>query len=358
MATNTIPPYNEQFFLNTVGPLIASRYKQAGRQVGDDAAWVVWPARIQYDIAAGMDPSASLAKHDVELCQALGLPVPFHPAPREWRGNMCGVRVPGIQAVPGGSSDATLVLSWFYDRYTSSDRASIRNVWKSRGITHIILSWPDSRAAGQTPAQFGATCDELIANGFYPCVFLCSKDYDPADVEGIGNNVAPVIPYLVEKVAMICVGWELSLWLSPAQVQQLIDNVCNIFVPAGSVVYVHFQSGYFAYQPDGGTTADFWNANVGKLIGILHQRDPNEDNGDQSQYQARITDCLVRFAGGYNFPSDSGFGHPFDFVACEITAMQQFNGQMDEATGNSWGQAAINTPPSGAVSVMGSGNGF
>ncbi len=59
-----------------------------------------------------------------------------------------------------------------------------------------------------------------------------------------------------------------------------------------------------------------------------------------------------------NFPTDSGFGHPFDFVALEITAQPQFNGQMSEAEGNSWGQTAITTPPVGRVIVQGSGNGL
>ena len=74
-------------------------------------------------------------------------------------------------------------------------------------------------------------------------------------------------------------------------------------------------------------------------------------------YQARITDCLERFAGGFGFPTDSGFGHPFDFVALEITAQPQFNGEMTEADGDLWGQTALQTPPCGSVSVMGSGNG-
>jgi hypothetical protein len=74
-------------------------------------------------------------------------------------------------------------------------------------------------------------------------------------------------------------------------------------------------------------------------------------------YQARITDCLQRFAGQFNFPTDSGFGHPFDFVALEITAQRQFNGQMTEVEGDSWGQTAITTRAVGAVQVMGTGNG-
>ena len=104
-------------------------------------------------------------------------------------------------------------------------------------------------------------------------------------------------------------------------------------------------------------TADFWKLNVGKLTGILRQRDPAEDGGHMDEYQARVKDCLDRFAGGYGFPTDSGFGHPFDDIELEITAQDQFNGNVDEATGDAWGRAALATPASGAVRVMGSGNG-
>ena len=280
---------------------------------------------------------------------------PFRNAPRYWRGNMCGVRVSGLPPVDGGAADPSLVLSWFIDRYILTDRLRIYTAWRTRGYTHALLSWPDSRAVGQPPAYFLSTCLELIADGFYPCVMLTSKAYDPPDVASILDGLRLVLPLLVGVVPLFCVGWELSLWLSPMQVQQLIDALPPQWLAqSGTLGYVHFQEGYFAYQLPGLTTADFWKANVGKLTGVLHQRDLS---WDQPMYQARITDCLQRFAGGFNFPADSGFGHPFDFVALEITAQPQFNGQMTEADGDAWGQVALTTPAIGDVRVQGSGNG-
>jgi hypothetical protein len=287
---------------------------------------------------------------------------PFQAAPRFWKANMCGSRLPGAPAVPGGASDPSLILSWFYDRYDAVLRAQIRALWHAKGLTHVLLSWPDSRAIGATPAAFQVTCQELIADGFYPCVMLSSKDYDPADPIAILAGLQPLWPLLVGLVPMFCVGWELSLWLSPTQVQALIDAMARtVQKQPGTFLYVHFQSGYFAYQLDGEDTGAFWERQVGNpplLTGILHQRDPNEDDGSQGEYQARITDCLVRFNGADNCPGDAGDGNPFDFVALEITASQQFNDGMSEADGNSWGQAAIATPPAGRVSVQGSGNGL
>jgi hypothetical protein len=290
-----------------------------------------------------------------------GAATPIRPvAPRIYRGNMCGIRVAGVEPVQGGSADPSLVLSWFYDRYSADSRAKIRAAWKARGDVDVLVSWPDSRGYGYSAAGFVQTCQELVAAGFLPCVFLSSKDYDPPDVSQILANIKPVLGPLIAAgvIPRASIGWELSIWLQPIQVQDLIDNLAPPLVAGGSKVYVHFQEGYFAFQEPGKTTADFWAQQIGKLTGILHQRDLT---WDKPMYQARIVDCLQRFAGGFNFPVDSGFGHPFDFIALEITAQPQFEQQMGEVEGDSWGTTALDTPassgPLGPVPVMGSGNG-
>ena len=285
---------------------------------------------------------------------------PFHAAPRVWKGNLCGVRVLGLPPVLGGAADPSLVLSWFYDRYRPDDRARIRAAWKMRGYLDVALSWPDSRSMGATPDDFLATCRELRRDGFRPCPMLCSKDFDSADVTLILASVHELVTKLVasKAVSRVCIGWELSLWLSPTQVQDLIDRLAPVFVAYGCKVYVHFQQGYLSFPQPDHDNASFWWKQVGKLTGVLHQRSLD---WDQPMYQARLVDCLQRFAGQFNMPADSGFGHPFDLVAFEITASPQFDGSMTEADGDAWGRVALDTPgvngPFGLVMVMGSGNG-
>jgi len=290
-------------------------------------------------------------------------PAPLLVAPREWSGNMCGVRVDGLPAVPGGAANPALVLSWFYDRYEPDARTIIRAAWKSRGYLDVLLSWPDSRAFEQSPQMFVGTCRELVADGFRPCVMLCSKDFDPPVTRDILAGLTDVLPLLVNEVPRVCIGWELSLWLAPKQVQDLIDAIAPRFTPSGCKVYVHFQEGYFAFSQEVGgrsVTADFWKLNVGKLTGILHQRElksVTKGLTPQQEYQARLVDCLRRFSGEFGFPSDNGFGAPFDIIALEITAAPQFNGQMTETQGDAWGDVALATPPVRSVRVMGAGNG-
>jgi hypothetical protein len=282
-------------------------------------------------------------------------------APREYRGNMCGVRVPGLPPVDGGADDPSLVLSWFYDRYGPSDRASIRAAWKSKGCVDVLLSWPDSRAVGFSAQGFAETCQELLGYGFRPCVFLCSKNYDPPDVLGILANIAPLLPLMPSITARACIGWELSLWLTPTQVQQLIDALAPPLVSEGIKVYVHFQEGYSSFQQPGGVFADFWNLQVGKLTGLLRQKILSQNPDQYRNDSGGIVDVLIRFAGNFGVNPDSGFGHPFDDIELEITAMTQFDGETTEAEGDALGTWAIETPaqsgPAGLVGVMGSGNG-
>lgn len=287
---------------------------------------------------------------------------PFRPAPRFWKGNMCGVRVPGLPPVDGGAADSSLVLSWFYDRYNDADRARIRQAWKARGLTHWLLSWADSRVFGRSPQQFAETCHELIDDGFYPCPWLSSKAYDPPDVPQVLRNIEPIMALVVGVLPLACIGGELNLWLNPTQVQELIDALCPAFTPAGTRMYVHFSEGYAAYQHDGGVFADFWNPNVGKLTGVLHQKVLAQSRNQYYYDSGGLVDILIRFAGNAGVVPDSGFGHPFDLVAMEIDAQDQFNGNDSEADGNALGTWAINCPPqsgpAGLVGVMGSGNGL
>jgi hypothetical protein len=360
-------PYNEDLSIDFGTGINAANdeyFALHGVHNNDGGMTSVMSQRAAWDYYDGGLPwTVSKIKHLNEYRDEYGLPhvdpppvPPFTPAPRFWKANMCGTRVLGLPPVPGGAADASLVLSWFYDRYNYSDRARIRAAWHAKGLTHVLLSWPDSRAgnsqlqAAVSAVQFKVICQELIRDGFYPCVMLTSKDYDPKDVDAIMAGLDPLFQQVVGVVPMFCVGWELSLWLSPTQVQQLIDRISPIVkAQAGTLLYVHFQEGYPSFQQPGGTVADFWNPNVGKLDGLLYQKIISQND---AQFLDSLNDCLQRFGGGFNMVKG------FDFVGLELSAMTQFNGTCSEAEGNRIGTLAINAPKVNGVGVSGSGNGL
>jgi hypothetical protein len=148
--------------------------------------------------------------------------------------------------------------------------------------------------------------------------------------------------------------------------QALTDWLAPQITPWGGRLYVHFQQGYASWQGYGPNGEElpfgaYWDRNVGKLTGVLHQRDLGWSD---EEYQGRILDVLERFAGKWPCPTDSGFGHPFDFVALEINSEPQYQGRESEADGDRLGRVAMATPAVesvvpgfGLVKVMGSGNG-
>jgi hypothetical protein len=272
---------------------------------------------------------------------------------RYMRGNFCGMRIPGLSPVKGGAADPSLVFTPFFDRYGEGDQDAIVAGTQARGYVDVKLSWPDSRDGHrQSIRQYVETATRLQAQGLRVTHMLLSKDFDGRNPDP--NQLGPVLEALLRAGAAdkVCCFWEGNLFIDPQPViQRVIDFVTARTVPAGVLTYVHFSPGVIAWQKDGWTTADFWNAQVGKLTGLLHQVDPRQT---APQMQARLNDGLVRFGGGFNFPTDSGFGHPFDLVSDEVGASRLFNGASED-DGDKWGYEAICTP--GPVPVMGFGNG-
>jgi hypothetical protein len=279
---------------------------------------------------------------------------------------MCGVRVKGAPAVRGGAADSSLILSWFYSRYPADWREQIRAIWHDRGLVDVLVSWPDDQIFGLTPDQHVAMCLELAADGFRPNDFLSAKPQSSdqiRDGQATLDNIMLVLPKLIEAraISRACLAWEACLWLSPADVALLRDTLCPLLVAAGVKVYFHGGPGKSSWQFNGQNFADFWNASVGKYTGLYHEKIIDQTPEEYRGESGGINDVLIRFAGNFGVSVDSGFGHPFDFIALEITAQTQFDGSTTETEGDEYGTWAITTPPQGGpaglVGVLGSGNG-
>lgn len=287
--------------------------------------------------------------------------IPGPPNIRYYRGNFCGVRVSGLPTLPGGigSDDTSLVFTPFTDLYSPSQRQAIYAAHQARGFTHYQLSPFTSFSNGTSVADFLTVAAEVKAAGFYVVMFMLGKGMDP-NVDNVAPQLDPLLSTLISNGLLdtCCVGWELSLWMDPTQTQAAIDHITAFTVPAGIPTYVHFQVNYTSFPQPGDFTAVFWQNNVGKLSGLYFQGDPGADCGNR---QERIIEGLQRFAGNDFYPTDCGFGHPFDFVPWELSANDQFFNGETEAQGNQIGFQALCTPaqsgPAGTVFAMGFGNG-
>lgn len=298
---------------------------------------------------------------------AVGQPggVPAAPNRRWFRGDFCGMNVAGLPSIPGGASDPTLFLTPFLDRYDPSLWPGIVAQYKGKGYTHWKLWWPDSRdagglsGAGISENAFVAICQMLLANGLYPVPFLYSKVFDGRNPPA-NKNDSLIAKLQAGGVAQImCVGGELDLFNDPGPpLQAIIDHIAALVVPATNL-YVHFSPGYVAWQSPGDLGSVFWNNNVNKLTGLLHQKVPDWDCG---MYQARLADLIIRFGSGDSgWPANSGLGHPFDIVADEYSAPARLDGNMSEASAIIMGNQAICSPNQGGgpppISIQGFNNG-
>jgi len=285
---------------------------------------------------------------------------PFIPAPRVYRGCMART-VPGLPTKPpyvgSYSQRPDLLFSWLLHRIPSEWQAKALDVFKAAGDEDFLLSWPDFES--QDVDGFGAQIQQVRAAGLRPLVMLSAKS-GPSDLAGLQSVIGPVLPILKQTgVPRVCVGWELNSWISPETLQALIDWLAPQVSPA--CLYVHFTEGYAAWQPNGKLFADFWNANVGKLRGVLHQKVMTQSDTEYQTGEGGLRDILLHFNGGSGCTADSGDGTPFDLIAFEVDLELCSEGRISETEMHRRAQVGVNTPPTqgptGTVRVMGSGCG-
>lgn len=302
------------------------------------------------------DPPTSVIR--VGLDPGIKAPI----APRVYRGDM-GLFMDNVPDVGAGGA-ANLVLSFMYPRYPSAFRATIRGVWKRRQSLDVLLSWQDDVAAGLMLGEIIHMRQELCAEGFRPCEWMASKVYMPADnAPATLQIMEPTLAAFLSAdcISRYCVGGELDLWNTYASLQAMIDALAPRVNRIGRTLAVHFSTNRADWRPDhpGSTFAEYWNPNQGKLSGGLwFQADSNASDAD---LQAEMIPILNRFAGNNNVVPDSGFGHPFDCHAVEISLQKMFDGGMNQVECDRRGSVLLATPaqsgPAGLVGVQGSGNG-
>lgn len=291
-----------------------------------------------------VDPESGAA---LPVRTALVYPPPPTTDIRYWRGNLCGLRVPGLPSIPGGAADPSLVFAAFLDRYREADQARILDRHLECGYTHLTLSWPDSRACGRSIAQYVATAMTVQEAGLFVDHHFFSKDFDGRDPDPA--SVFPVLDALIEAGA-IDIGtfaWEANLFISPEHYEGFTHALAAR--APGVPWYHHFAPHYCTWHRDTNDSPHaFWSRQPANVRGLKYQCVSEWSAGMK---QARLNDALVRLVyGGLWAPPRT-----FDVVAWETTASLQFGGALDEAHGDLQGYETLCAP--GPMPVMGFGNG-
>lgn len=271
---------------------------------------------------------------------------------RWFRGDFCGIDVPGMPHVQDGGTSNSLILTPYIDRYSPANQTTILNAYATRGYTHWLLWWPNSRDAwAQSVGQFTATCQTVQAAGYWPIVMLYSKVYDGQNPDPTKNDaLITSLNTTFGNQWICCIGFEMDEFMDPgATIQSVIDHVTGQTVPFGVNTYVHFSEGLTSWQAPSaaGGGATWWTQQQNKLRGIMHQKNLG---WDCPTYQSKLNDLQVRFGSGVSgWPTDSGFGGPFDIVAAEYSASFRFNNAITEAAAQTLGQEAVATPSQGGA---------
>lgn len=270
--------YDENWVNNVMGPQFASRYKQAGRLIGDDPGYAVWPSRCLYDITAdGLDPATSLAKHDRELCAALGIVLPFPPAPSR------DTLLTGQMTVQGVTihTDQWGDMPWWpacWAWLTPSDRAKAAAQLLAIGDVITLAQYPDGRPLYDEPGQFysrdkfpallwnmnqmAALVEELIGYGFQGVWPFLGGDGDYTEAAAEVAKLGPALTsgtVDLNDYTVVIPCWD-SVWgrgygWSKAQVGQFADACLAVgiknFGIEHSTGYAVAGDGNADFQPGG-----------------------------------------------------------------------------------------------------------
>lgn len=246
------------------------------------------------------------------------------------RANAWGITIPGAPFVPGGSSrHPERILSWFLDRFPPDVQKRWLDQNAMNGYTHVIQSAPDSLGpldngpasppgAGQSLAQFVATCQRIKQTVPYVTVFLGSKYFQPRDM-----NVAqwsafldPIMNALIAANAVdeFVPGWEWDLWNVPGPTTvQVFKHIGQKAHAAGKSCWIHFSSEKTSWFADGDSRGRFgFYDDLGTDVdGLMYQTIPTWSIADT---QARIVDTLHQFG-------DQGNRHKFRFYEDQAALM-------------------------------------
>lgn len=324
---------------------------------------------------------------------------PSQPDKLFYRGNFCGVRVPGIPLLPGmagytvppwNQNQAPFCppimaqdLMFYWAKGLTDAVSSYFQVYLRDGYTHLQVSVGHAVEAGLSPDQLVAFCWAAKSAGIRfldfwwlgggpwgwdserPDIHPENRDRDWAYWWGV---IQPYWQAVLSLMDCCCVGWQLdgyntadprqidSTWQAP--IQNIIDGFAALCVPLEIPIGTHWrnEAGAWPSPPNPyGLPVDrfgWWKRQHGELTWFHHQGDVNLDIGT---YQAKLVDTLNPFGDGRMGTSGLFGDRPYSLIVYEDSAQAQFNLYMNEDEGDQRGYLLSCTHAASHVGGYGNG---
>lgn len=194
--------------------------------------------------------------------------IPAVPDRRFHRGNVIGVRVPGLtEGDDDGLGGHTFDYTWYWVRYSDAQmRLACDYHAQGCGYTHTSLSIPQTE-------NYGKSIDDLIrvmryahSRGMFVSLNVGSDGLPFSEWE-------PEVNALLEAGALLpgrdllCAAWQIDKWYSPADGVQLIKDVSAWGTPRDLLTVVHWGGGYSGWAE----SCAMWDADTEAKWGITNR---------------------------------------------------------------------------------------
>lgn len=191
--------------------------------------------------------------------------IPAGPDRRFHRGNVIGVRVPGLtEGDDDGVGGHTFDYTWYWVRYSDAQmRLACDYHARVCGYTHVSLSIPQTENYGKSIDDLARTMRYAHANGMFVSLNVASDGLPFSDFE-------PKLEALLSLGALLpgrdilCAAWQIDKWYGPLAGIELIDASGDFAHQHDLLNVVHWGGGY----PGWAENCAMWDDETKARLGI------------------------------------------------------------------------------------------
>jgi hypothetical protein len=291
--------------------------------------------------------------------------LPFHPPPTRdlnfYRGNFCGIRIPGAPTVPGSNgANPECIMACLLDNYPPAIQEAFLQKYIDCGYTHLQRSLSHALGYGNTIESYIALSKKARAAGLFCDQWLIANEFPgfrhDADWGYWSPQLMPYIKKMLDAGVMdlCCPSWQMDQVMGGAPGNPTISILAGVAkeLPTTIPIYSHWVNEALAwwravaYGPNGDVGEvwsdeyqtievhdrfSWWYCMRYYLTGGHHQ---GNTRMLVKEYQDRLCDTLDYFGGDEG--RDTGKGDmgqslrtgepkPFLLTVFECSAQDQFD---------------------------------